>query len=635
MKDIAEETAGTGKGKEVSREVVPMLESTPPRTGSPNSSPDEEISTLPFDNHIDGFGQLVEDTTQNLSSSTQLGTLSDSASQISMDAQHVDDYPMTGELDEAKDSDQGVQGNSTLISQENNTPDQPALQSEHSSDSDVTDSEAEEETIFELTKTVPDTPGNPHCGISVQCSENESTLPPAIRKTRITPEPVSIEEVEDEDFRPGAHPNCETVGIMTDEYGDLDGCSDEDTTGSPGYGDDDSDEDDFSSSELSPENWRTTPAPLWREVERTRNSPRIVDVNDFGADGSGKKSGRLHRESFGSNINVTNSVSRPESPSGVAESSGAHTKGVYTLTPQPHERPASSHSPDTEQRAMYTLEDIVEQFGFDPFRNDLWRIRGISEAAEQSLTRSSKISSSYAPSSISESEADISRLSPMSPSRTMELNAAALQQIPEDPDLVLYGSRVTLSTREVRSRSIGGNTRKPRRPSPKYSEWQEESARRDWNFPRRSASGLRGVHEYSGPDEPRVYAVQGAEWEIDQIAGRTTRLKVQLSHQGIPVQPIIKHQVQTTNQSRRLIDMDHPQEEKREELRSHLSQSGQSPQIVRAFSTSRAKPLLTLFRPNGFGNRQSSIDQRSCQLGLRHERLSGICSALAKKIRWI
>ena len=458
-------------------------------------------------------------------------------------------------------------------------------------------------------------------------------MPPAIRKTRITPEPVSIEEVEDEDFRPGAHPNCEAVRIMTDEYGDLDGYSDEDATGSSGYGDDDSDEDDFSSSELSPEDWRTTPAPLWREVEWTRNSPRIVDVNDFGADGSGKKSGCLHRESFGSNINVTNSVSRPESPSGVAESSGAHTNGVYTLTPQPHERPASSHSPDTEQRAMYTLEDIVEQFGFDPFRNDLWRIRGMSEAAKQSLTRSSKISSSYAPSSISESEADISRLSPMSPSRTMELNAAALQQIPEDPDLVLYGSRVTLSTREVRSRSIGRNTRKSRRPSPKYSEWQEESARIDWNFPRRSASGLRGVHEYSGPDEPRVYAVQGAEWEIDQWQDAPTRLKVQLSHQGIPVQAIIKHQVQTTNQSRRLIDMDHPQEEKREELRSHLSQSGQSPQIVRAFSTSRAKPLLTLFRPNGFGNRQSSIDQRSCQLGLRHERLSGICSTLAKKIR--
>jgi hypothetical protein len=106
---------------------------------------------------------------------------------------------MTSELDEAKDSDQGVQGSSTLVSQENNTPDQPVLQSEHTSDSDVTSSEAEEERVFERTKTVHGTLGNTHSGISVQCSEIESTFPPAIGKTSIIPKPVSVEEVEDEE----------------------------------------------------------------------------------------------------------------------------------------------------------------------------------------------------------------------------------------------------------------------------------------------------------------------------------------------------------------------------------------------------------------------------------------------------
>jgi hypothetical protein len=419
LKDMAKETMDAGQGKEVSREVVPVLESIPPRTRSPDSSPDEVVSTLPLDNHINVFGRLVEDTTQALGSSTPLGTLSDSANQIPIDAQQVEDYP---------------------ISQENNTPDQPVLQIEYSSDFNTTSSEAEEETIFELTKTAPDIPGTPTCGISVQYSQNESTWQPAIRKKRITPKPVSIEEVEDEDFGPGAHPNCDTVGMMADEYGDFDGYSDQDTTGSLGYIDDLSDDDDFSSSELSPEDWRTIPAPLWRE-ERSRNSPQIFGITDFGADGSGKKGGHIHREPFGRNVTDTNSGLRPKSPSGLAKSLGAHTRGVYTLRPQPHEHPASPHTSDAEQRA---IRDIVKQFGFDPFRKVVC----------------GTTTSSYGSSSINESGPDISRLSPMSPGRTMGLTAAALQQVPEDPRYFAQKSRATLSTIETRSKSIAQNAKK-------------------------------------------------------------------------------------------------------------------------------------------------------------------------------
>ena len=65
---MAEETAGAGKGRGVDQEVVQVLESTLPRTGNPDSSPDEEVSTLPLDNHIDEFGQSIEDETQGLSS---------------------------------------------------------------------------------------------------------------------------------------------------------------------------------------------------------------------------------------------------------------------------------------------------------------------------------------------------------------------------------------------------------------------------------------------------------------------------------------------------------------------------------------------------------------------------------------
>lgn len=390
LQDMAKETMDAEQDEEVSEEVVPVLESIPPRTRSPDSSPDEGVLTLPLDNHIDMFGQSGEDTTLGLGSSTQLGTLSDSANQIPTGSQQGEDYLIADELEKANDSDQGVQTNSTLISHENNTPDQPVLQIKHSSNYNATSSEVEEEVIFKLTKTAPDIRGNPTRGVSVQYSENETTWPLAIRKKIMIPKPVSIEEVEDEDFRPGAHPKCDTIGMMADEYGDLDGSSDQDTTGSLGYRDHFSDEDDFSSFELSPEDWRTIPAPLWREMGTTR--------------------------------------------------------GVYTpLSPQPNEHPASPHTSHAEQRE---IRDIVKQLDFDPSRK---------------VVCGTAISS-YGSSSISESRPDIFGQSPISPGHIMQLTAAALQQVPEDPGYFGLKSRETLSTIETRSKSITQSTKKTIKP---------------------------------------------------------------------------------------------------------------------------------------------------------------------------
>jgi len=510
-KDMTKETANAVKDKEANRETIPVLESTLPWIESIDYLPDIEVSTIPLESRLDGIAQM-DHKNDPQSAAVQLRTISNSTSQVLMGDKHVVNYQMAAELEEAKDINQGMQSHLPLVSQENNTPVQQALQSEYPSGSSITGSKAEKENIIESIKDILDTSGDSHYCVADHCSENESNLLPGIEKIRIVPKPVSIEEVEDEDFRPYAHPNCETIGELMDEHSIVDEYFDEATTEDLSSKEDYINEDDFSSSQGV--DWRTVPAPLWRQHENLRQSPRHVGTNDFGADDSGCYSGGFHRASSEANVPDESSMSWLEPSSGGAESSWVHTHGVqpqviYASTTQSYECSAPLHSPDTRQQAGYTIEGIIEQFGFDPFSNDQSKVPGVSVAeAEKSLTSSyaSTYASSYATSTSDEAEPDIFKPSPLSRSGKVALTAAALQQIPEDPRLC-KGKSLTLSTIEVRGQPI----RKPWGSSPEHS-WEEGYSRRNSKtLPKRNPLALPGYQKYP-------FAAQGAQLEIDQMA---------------------------------------------------------------------------------------------------------------------
>jgi hypothetical protein len=159
------------------------------------------------------------------------------------------------------------------------------LQSEPKFDADG--STSEEETLDEPSETTQDPEDTAHNTIPDPGMETCAFLISSVAK-RTTPKPVSIEEIEDEDFQPGAHPNCEAVGSLSDDYDALnyEACSDDYATESSEHEEDGSDEDDISSSKISPDgrrstlawlapkrdDWRSKSTPLLREAERVESS---------------------------------------------------------------------------------------------------------------------------------------------------------------------------------------------------------------------------------------------------------------------------------------------------------------------------------------------------------------------------
>jgi hypothetical protein len=310
-----------------------------------------------------------------------------------MTPQQAATFLIISEPGEAKDDDQGRRGKSTSGFLEADKTDGPILQSRHVSDSD--DSDSEEEELDEPAETALDAQDLVHNHIPVKSNENDAALLPPIGKGNITPKPVSIEEVEDEDFRSGAHPNCEDIGSLTEEYNalHLEEYSDDEFTGSSDYEDDQSDEHDSSSSELSPDDWRNIPAPLWREAGTARHPPPILTVADFGPERRRNENSTPSQRLADTGVAATSPIPRLDSPSPVAEYPGVDSHGSHTSTTGGSTLPGISTTPESrlqdsrefplwwreasarpspnESRALYTTKDIVEQFGFDPFLNQI------------------------------------------------------------------------------------------------------------------------------------------------------------------------------------------------------------------------------------------------------------------------
>jgi hypothetical protein len=93
-----------------------------------------------------------------------------------------------------------------------------------------------EEEPEEQTETVRDTQGIVPNAIPARIKEKDPALPQSLVGRR-TPLPVSIEEVEDEDFRQGAHPNCGAGEIVAGGFDawSSDGYIEDDATGISDY----------------------------------------------------------------------------------------------------------------------------------------------------------------------------------------------------------------------------------------------------------------------------------------------------------------------------------------------------------------------------------------------------------------
>jgi hypothetical protein len=235
---------------------------------------------------------------------------------------------------------------------------------------------------------------------------HDAALLPPIGKGNITPKPVSIEEVEDEDFRSGSHPNCEDIGSLTDEYNflHLEEYSDDEFTGSSDCEDDQSDEHDSSSPELSPGDWRNIPAPLWREAGTARHPP-ILTVADFGPERRRNESSTPSQRLADTDVAAASPIPRSDSPSPVAEFPGVDSHGAHTST-------AGGPIPGISTAPKSRLQDSR---AFPLW----WR-----EASAPQIVSSSQRKS---------------------------LTAKALQQIPDHPFLA-FKSKATLSTIAVHAR---------------------------------------------------------------------------------------------------------------------------------------------------------------------------------------
>jgi hypothetical protein len=329
---LLETQAGSGKEKEVEREDNPLLVSTQSSSRCSVSLSDDESSVAGPKNHTSNHDESVDETIQNLSPLTQPAAHSGSTGRTLITPQQAATFLIISEPGEAKDDDQGRQGKSTSGFLEADKTDGPILQSRHVSDSD--DSDSEEEELDEPAETALDAQDLFHNDIPVKSNENDAALLPPIGKGNITPKPVSIEEVEDEDFRSGAHPNCEDIGSLTEEYNvlHLDEYSDDEFTGSSDYEDDQSYEHDSSSSELSPDDWRNIPAPLWREAGTARHPPPILTVADFGSERRRNESSTPSQRLADTGVAATSPIPRLDSPSHVAEYPGVDSHGSHTST---------------------------------------------------------------------------------------------------------------------------------------------------------------------------------------------------------------------------------------------------------------------------------------------------------------